>query len=177
MQRFPAGPCAPAILFLAAFLAGGPAASQDAGLGRLASLEPAAPAALPTPQGAAMLAGLLALPPRELAIGTVLSVSAQIAAFDWLARKTPLAGDPLPAVAAAAALYDKGDLAGGDALAHQIKDPLQSVALEWIALRAAPRAAGFARLTAFLAAHPDWPSRPWIVAYQEALLYTERAKP
>jgi soluble lytic murein transglycosylase len=177
MQRFPAGPCAPAILAMAAFLAGGPAASQDAGLGRLASLEPAAPAALPTPQGAAMLAGLLALPPRELATGAVLSASAQITGFDWLTHKTPLAGDTLPTVAAAAALYEKGDVASGDALAHQVKDPLQSVTLEWLALRAAPRAAGFARLTAFLAAHPDWPSRAWIVAYQEAMLYTDRAKP
>ncbi|HYC24402.1 MAG TPA: lytic transglycosylase domain-containing protein, partial [Roseiarcus sp.] len=177
MQRFPAGPFTPAILFLAAFLAGGPAASQDAGLGKLASLEPVAPAVLPSPQGAAAIAGLLATPPRLLGAGAVAYAAAHVSALDWLMRKTPLAGDPLPAVAAAAALYQKGDLAGGDALARQVKDPTQSVALEWMALRAAPRAAGFARLTAFLAAHPDWPSRAWIVGYQEALLYTDRAKP
>jgi soluble lytic murein transglycosylase len=178
MQRLTAGPCASAILFSAALLAGAPAASQDGGLGRLASLEPAAPAVLPPAHGgAAMLAGLLAAPPRALTVGAALSASTQIAAFDWLMRKTPLAGDPLPTVSAAAALYQKGDVAGGDALARQVRDPLQSATLEWIALRAAPRAAGFARLTAFLAAHPDWPSRAWIVAYQEALLYSERAKP
>jgi soluble lytic murein transglycosylase len=77
---------------------------------------------------------------------------------------------------AAVALYQKGDLAGGDALARAIGDPLQRVALEWIALKSAPRPDD-GRLAAFAAAHPAWPARSWIRALQEAGLYNERARP
>ena len=75
---------------------------------------------------------------------------------------------------AAAAIYQKGDLAGGDALAKALSDPLQRAALEWMALKSAPHP-DYARLAAFAAAHPEWPARTWLRYRQEAALYNEPA--
>jgi soluble lytic murein transglycosylase len=85
-------------------------------------------------------------------------------------------GLDLSALTAAAAAYQKGDLAGGDALAKVVEDPLQRLALEWIGLKSAPRA-DYARLAAFGAAHPAWPGGAWIRYQQEAALYNDRAHP
>jgi soluble lytic murein transglycosylase len=78
---------------------------------------------------------------------------------------------------AAAALYQKGDLAGGDAIAKVIGDPAQRLALEWVALKSAPRAAGLARIGAFLEAHPGWPARDWLRSWREAILFADHADP
>jgi peptidoglycan lytic transglycosylase len=163
-------------------IAASPSPSQAAHQTFLAALEsPASMRSLSAPApnsaDATALAGFLALAPRVFGAGAADAAAAHDRAVDWLMRKTPLRGDKFPALAAAAALYQKGDVPGGDALAHQIGDPLQKLALEWVALRAAPRAAGFARLAAFLAAHPQWPSHGWIVSFQEAALYGERGRP
>ncbi|MGA2792604.1 MAG: lytic transglycosylase domain-containing protein, partial [Roseiarcus sp.] len=85
-------------------------------------------------------------------------------------------GADLSRMLAATALYQKGDLAGGDALAKAVDDPLQRLALEWIALKSGPRPDD-GRLAAFAAAHPDWPARVWIRSFQEAALYRDRARP
>jgi soluble lytic murein transglycosylase len=74
---------------------------------------------------------------------------------------------------AAAALYQKGDLAGGDALATAVNEPLQRVALEWIALKSTP-SPDKDRLAAFAVTHPDWPAKAWFRALQEASLYSDR---
>jgi soluble lytic murein transglycosylase len=79
-------------------------------------------------------------------------------------------------LAAVAAIYQKGDVAGGDAAAEAIEDPLQRGALEWIALKTS-REPDYGRLAAFAAAHPDWPAGPWIRYRQEAALYNDRAHP
>lgn len=79
-------------------------------------------------------------------------------------------------LSAAAALYRKGDQAGGDAVAKEIVDPVSRTALEWAALRLAARPDD-ARLAAFAAAHPQWPGGDWVRAEQEAHLYTERPAP
>jgi len=88
----------------------------------------------------------------------------------------PVSRDDASRLAAAAALYRKGDETGGDALARQAADPLQRVAFEWAALRL-PAQPDDRRLAAFAAAHPQWPGGDWIRAVQEAHLYTERAAP
>jgi soluble lytic murein transglycosylase len=77
---------------------------------------------------------------------------------------------------ASAAAYQKGDLSAGDALASAVDDPLQRVALEWIALRTSAHP-DYARLAAFGAAHPEWAANPWIRYQQEAALYTQHARP
>jgi soluble lytic murein transglycosylase len=168
-----------ASLFALAALAAAPASPQ-AHAPALASLELAAPAVTPLSPGAGEpgdFTRFADLPPRSLEATLAAGASAGNAALDWLLTKTPLGGADFSAFTAAAALYQKGDVSGGDALAARIEDPLQRLALEWVALRAAPREAGLGRLNAFLAAHPNWPSRGWIVAFREALLYGERGHP
>ncbi|MCW6510717.1 transglycosylase SLT domain-containing protein [Lichenifustis flavocetrariae] len=62
----------------------------------------------------------------------------------------------------AIALYRKGSVAPGDEFAKTIADPLLRTAVEWVALRFAPREAGLIRLKAFTAVHADWPTLPWL---------------
>jgi soluble lytic murein transglycosylase len=76
------------------------------------------------------------------------------------------------ALAAAAALYRKGDLAGGDALAAKASDAAERAAFDWLALRLAPRPDD-KRLAAFAAAHPHWPGGDWIRAVEEGRLYAD----
>jgi soluble lytic murein transglycosylase len=76
------------------------------------------------------------------------------------------------ALAAAAVLYRKGDLAGGDALAAKASDAAERVAFDWLALRLAPRPDD-QRLAAFAAAHPHWPGGDWVRAVEEGRLYAD----
>jgi soluble lytic murein transglycosylase len=78
------------------------------------------------------------------------------------------------ALAAAAALYRKGDLAGGDALAAKASDAAERAAFDWLALRLAPRSDD-KRLAAFAAAHPHWPGADWVRAVEEGRLYADHA--
>jgi soluble lytic murein transglycosylase len=97
-------------------------------------------------------------------------------AFPPLQPPGPYAGVDFSRLLAAAAVYQKGDIAGGDALSKALDDPLQRVALEWIALKSAPHP-DFDRLAVFRAAHPDWAADAWIRYRQEGALYGERAHP
>jgi soluble lytic murein transglycosylase len=167
-----------ASFILLAILAGAPVAPA-VGASSAVAVQLAGPPIAPLAPGvyqAAELARLLELAPSGFDAGVGVGAAARDAAFAWLLHKTPLAGADFSAVIAAAALYQKGDLAGGDALAARIDDPLQRLVLEWIALKSAPREAGMARVVGFLARHPDWPSRGWLVAFREALLYGERTR-
>jgi soluble lytic murein transglycosylase len=76
------------------------------------------------------------------------------------------------ALAAAAVLYRKGDLAGGDALAAKASDAAERAAFDWLALRLAPRPDD-QRLAAFAAAHPHWPGGDWLRAVEEGRLYAD----
>jgi soluble lytic murein transglycosylase len=96
--------------------------------------------------------------------------------FQPQAAEAPFAGVDFSRLLAAAAVYQKGDVAGGDALAKAVDDPLQRLALEWIALKSALHP-DFERLAAFGAAHPDWAAGAWIRYRQEGALYGERARP
>jgi soluble lytic murein transglycosylase len=89
---------------------------------------------------------------------------------------TPQARPDLGRFGAVAALYRKGDLAGGDALGKDIADPVQRTALEWAALRLSGHPDD-RRLINFAAAHPKWPGGDWIRAEREAHAYTDRAAP
>ncbi|HLJ72395.1 MAG TPA: lytic transglycosylase domain-containing protein [Roseiarcus sp.] len=129
------------------------------------------------PDGFQDLIQLADLGARQLDMGSNDVASAGRRGFAWLLTKTPLGGADFSILTAAAALYQKGDAAGGDALAARLDDPLQRLALEWVALRAAPREAGLTRLTSFMDAHPHWPSRGWLVSFREALLYADRNRP
>ena len=74
-----------------------------------------------------------------------------------------------PSVSQAAILYRKGDVAGLIALAASATDTDDRSALQWASLRADAHPS-FTALSAFLEAHPGWPSRGWIRERQEAEL-------
>ncbi|SFK62249.1 lytic transglycosylase domain-containing protein [Methylocapsa palsarum] len=77
-------------------------------------------------------------------------------------------------LAEAIAAYKSADLARGDNAARSAKDPTVQTALEWIALRTFPREAGFARIQAFINAHPSWPALGWLHKRSEEALFGDR---
>ena len=159
------------------------------------TLRPDAPAPRPVVAPTVVAASALAPPPRlDVApVGAIARaaassaptpaaapplVAAPVAApapppLESAAPSSPLDGS---ALAAAAALYRKGDLAGGDALAARASDAAERVAFDWLALRLAPRPDD-KRLAAFAAAHPHWPGGDWIRAVEEGRLYAEHPSP
>jgi len=151
------------IVFRFAAAAAGLSALFSIGLGGPdpARRAPGAPEAVAEEASAAPSAGVDAMPTASLGPSRDLA---------------PVAPPDASALAAAAALYRKGDIPGGDALAGRIADPIARVALEWAALRLAARPDD-RRLAAFAAAHPQWPGDEWIRAEEEARLYTQRAAP
>ena len=161
-------------------------AAIPARLTALAAQQPAATpvvAAAPPPAAAPPADFAPPLPPAVAAVdfaptGAIEPVAAPPAAVD-LPSPTPQAAEPAPDVSrlvAAAALYRKGDLAGGDAVAKEVADPIQRVAIEWAALRLSARLDD-RRLADFMAAHPQWPGGDWVRALEEGRLYTERPAP
>lgn len=72
--------------------------------------------------------------------------------------------------------YRKGDLAGGDALKASFSDPAARRLCEWLAVRG-PALAGFERISAFMEAHPDWPSTATLRRRAEEALLAERRAP
>jgi soluble lytic murein transglycosylase len=164
------------------------------------SLRPAAPAPRPVVAPTDVAASALAPPRLDLApVGAIARAAASSAPSSSpapVARPTPAATPPLvatpappplesvapappldgSALAAAAALYRKSDLAGGDALAAKASDAAERAAFDWLALRLAPRPDD-KRLAAFAAAHPRWPGGDWIRAVEEGRLYADHPSP
>jgi soluble lytic murein transglycosylase len=160
------------------------------------TLRPAAPAPRPVVAPTAVAASVLAPPRLDLTpVGAIARVAAApalspapvaqptpVAALPFVATPAPpplesaAASSPLDgsALAAAAALYRKGDLPGGDALAAGASDAAESAAYDWLALRVAPHPDD-KRLAAFAAAHPHWPGGDWIRAVEEGRLYADHA--
>jgi soluble lytic murein transglycosylase len=128
-------------------------------------------AALPTPSPAPAAQPTLGAAPVPSAALTPAAAPATIPAppLEAAAPSPRLDGAPL---AAAAALFRKGDLAGGDALASKASDASERVAFDWLALRLAPRPDD-KRLAAFAAAHPQWPGGDWLRAVAEGRLYAD----
>jgi soluble lytic murein transglycosylase len=124
----------------------------------------APPARPPSPESAAQ--PVPAMTPSALAVAPATAPAPPLAAA---APSPRLDGS---ALAAAAALYRKGDLAGGDALAAKASDAAERAAFDWLALRLAPRPDD-KRLAAFAAAHPHWPGGDWLRAVAEGRLYAD----
>ncbi len=125
------------------------------------------------PEGAAPALG----PPSALAPAAPV-VSAPSALVPGPAQSVPAADPalPPPAVSEAVILYGKGDVAGLSALAASATNPVERSALEWASLRADAHPS-FGSLSAFLEAHPGWPSRGWIRERQEADLAAHQEAP
>lgn len=136
------------------------------------------------------LAGYSSTPPAVVAASPAPAEAPALA--DAMSPAEPAAAPPAPAPLAlplpglsveasglreAYAAYKDGKLAEGDALAAKNTDPLARTALEWAALRLAPRDVGFDRLVAFANAHPDWPSKKWLKARAEEALAADKRDP
>jgi soluble lytic murein transglycosylase len=118
------------------------------------------------------------LGPEEPAASTPLAAYAPVdgwvrgpaaTAFD----ATALLGSDGPAYYQALAAYKSGDFAAGDAAAATLQATLPDTAARWAGLRLHPREAGFKRIAAFLAAHPDWPAGDWLRRRAEEALAAE----
>ena len=70
--------------------------------------------------------------------------------------------------------YRGSGLAAGDALAAAVDDRDARPLLEWVAIRTRPGAVGFARIEAFLAAYPNYPSSDVFRRFAETALIADR---
>lgn len=80
-------------------------------------------------------------------------------------------------VKAAVAAYRRGAGSEGDAIANALDDRAARALLEWVALRTGANRMPFARLDAFLKAHPDYPATPLFRRRAEEALVSERKSP
>jgi soluble lytic murein transglycosylase len=69
--------------------------------------------------------------------------------------------------------YRKGDIAGGDSLRAELKDPGARTAVDWAAIRSG-LALGFERIVSFFRANTDWPWDAAVRRRAEESLFTER---
>ncbi|MFI4997020.1 MAG: transglycosylase SLT domain-containing protein [Hyphomicrobiales bacterium] len=163
-----------------------PYAEPDApALRLLPQLLPPAPA---VPEPTAPLADPLhaSLEPGQMAPGQKLPgegtqgqvPQVQVMPGDWDPALAPLPASIAPPDAdkarPAIAAYRKGDMALGDAFAATVATETARAALEWVAIRTDSHGTGFRRITAFLKAHPDWPSALWLRRRSEEALYADK---
>ena len=127
------------------------------------------------PPALALAPALTEVPPLAFAPAPVpdadLSVTASLGP---LARPAEVPAQPAaPPAALAQALqgYAGGSLAKGDETAKDLPQGLWRTSAEWAALKTFPREAGYRRITAFLAAHPAWPSNEWLQKRAEEALF------
>ncbi len=112
--------------------------------------------------------------------GALPALVASAPAMRWLdGAKTPaesaasLLGTDADAFIQAVAAYKAGDFAHGDEAASRAQAPLAAAAAQWVGLRLHPHNAGFRRIAAFLAAHPNWPAADWLRRRGEQALVGE----
>lgn len=71
------------------------------------------------------------------------------------------------------ALYRVGDVVKADASAKALTSPISKTAVEWAALRFAPKKISFDRLTQFLKTNPDWPAHQMLRKRAEDMLFND----
>ena len=72
--------------------------------------------------------------------------------------------------------YAAGEMEKGDQQAARVEDKLARLALEWFALQKERGPASLPRLMAFLAANPDWPTRPALERRVEEILFWDKTR-
>ncbi len=82
-----------------------------------------------------------------------------------------LLGADAPAFARSLAAYKAGNFAAGDAENATLQASVPAITAQWAGLKSHPREAGFARLSRFLADHPNWPAREWLRREVEEALF------
>jgi soluble lytic murein transglycosylase len=80
-------------------------------------------------------------------------------------------------VKSAVAAYRRGALAEGDAIAASIDDRMTRALLEWVALRGGGSRIPFARFSAFLRDHPNYPATALFRRRAEEALISEKKSP
>jgi soluble lytic murein transglycosylase len=106
--------------------------------------------------------------PRGLAVDV--ETTAALPPYPDAQLKMSDAVDP-DRVKAAVAAYRRGALTEGDAIAAAIDDRVARALLEWVAIRSGASLIPFARLNAFLQAHPNYPATtPFRRRAEEALI-------
>lgn len=151
---------------------------------------PAVVAALSPLPGAASAVDAIATATTGAPSGPVATPAAAYAPATTAARGAGVAGapalaqalyPPLPERPDAAALrgaieaYRAGDLAKGDDAAKSALDDVGRTTLEWAALRLQAKAAGHARIAAFIDKNADWPTSGWLQSRLEDALYASKA--
>ena len=100
-----------------------------------------------------------------------ITVTASLGPLARPAEVPPQPEAPPAALAQALREYAGGSLAKGDEAARDLPEGLWRTSAEWAALKSFPRGAGYARIAAFLAAHPAWPSSEWLQKRAEEALF------
>ena len=77
----------------------------------------------------------------------------------------------------AIALYQKGDIAAGDAMAKRISDPVVRALCEWVLVRSGNRAVSHHRIRAFAQANPQWPTQGLLARRAEEALTADVKSP
>jgi soluble lytic murein transglycosylase len=137
---------------------------------------PVMPTLTPLPGGGALDAI------REASPGTNTSTAAY-APLTPLEAQNPILRSPdrvnidIPGLREALAAYQAGDIARGDEEAARVTDPTAKATLAWVALQKEPRAASFQRLSAFLAAQPDWAAKSMLERRSEDILFVDKGRP
>ena len=68
----------------------------------------------------------------------------------------------------------RGNGAAAESGTATLKSPTARLAAEWLALRSLKQSAGFARITRFIEANPDFPMREWLLRRAEEALFIEK---
>lgn len=135
---------------------------------------------------ALLLPLLLATPSRAGDDGAHPAQRDRLAAVDveTTAALPPYPADALRAsevdldlLAKAVSAYRRGQLAEGDAIAASIDARASRTLLEWVAIRSAASVLPFARIDAFLKAHPNYPATTLFRRRAEEMLVAERKSP
>ena len=141
-----------------------------------AAPEPVAAAPTPRPDGNALDAIREASPktgPDLTAYAPLPSTDTQNA---FLRSPAPVNID-IPGLREALAAYQAGEIAKGDEDAARVTDPTARMTLGWVALQKEPRIASFQRLSAFLAAWPDWAAKAMLERRADDILFFEKGRP
>lgn len=128
----------------------------------------------------ARAASVLRRPPEGDGASKLLSYAPADGGLDFDARAPQppeaavLLGPDQEAFGRALAAYKANDFSGGDQALASVESPLARAVAQWAGLRLHPREAGFARLSKFLAEHPDWPASAWLRQRVEEALYGDK---
>jgi soluble lytic murein transglycosylase len=136
-----------------------------------------APPASPVSKPDVALDAIREASPQTNATAAAYAPDAPLDTPNPILRKPEAVNVDIPGLREALAAYQSGDIAKGDEEAARVSDPTAKATLGWVALQKEPRISTFQRMSAFLAAVPDWAARPMLERRAEDILFAEKARP